>query len=136
MAARLPAGSIGSAGDQDRHGRATSAPAAGRSYTAPVEGVRGSASLWSRPPVSQAAAGGILGRLMRVRFGINFMPTAAPAEVVGWAKEVERLGYELLGISDSQSICRDVYMILAQCATNTERIRFGPRVITPVTRHT
>jgi len=72
---------------------------------------------------------------MRVRFGINFMPTAAPAEVVGWAKEVERLGYELLGISDSQSICRDVYMILAQCATNTERIRFGPRVITPVTRH-
>ena len=72
---------------------------------------------------------------MRVRFGINFMPTAAPGEVAGWAKEVERLGYELLGISDSQSICRDVYMTLALCATSTERIRFGPRVITPVTRH-
>lgn len=71
----------------------------------------------------------------RVRFGINFMPTAAPGEVVGWAREVERLDYELLGISDSQSICRDVYMVLAQCATSTERIRFGPRVITPVTRH-
>jgi 5,10-methylenetetrahydromethanopterin reductase len=26
-------------------------------------------------------------------------------------------------------------MVLAQCATSTERIRFGPRVITPVTRH-
>jgi 5,10-methylenetetrahydromethanopterin reductase len=72
---------------------------------------------------------------MRVRFGINYMPTAPSEEVVGWAKEVERLGYDLLGISDSQSICRDVYMTLALCATNTERIRFGPRVITPVTRH-
>ena len=63
------------------------------------------------------------------------MPTASPPEVVGWAKEVERCGYDLLGISDSQSICRDIYVILALCAAATERIRFGPRVITPVTRH-
>jgi 5,10-methylenetetrahydromethanopterin reductase len=72
---------------------------------------------------------------MRVRFGINFMPTAPPPEVVGWAREVERFGYEILGISDSQSICRDVYVTLALCATHTERIRFGSRVITPLTRH-
>jgi alkanesulfonate monooxygenase SsuD/methylene tetrahydromethanopterin reductase-like flavin-dependent oxidoreductase (luciferase family) len=72
---------------------------------------------------------------MPVRFGINFMPTAPAREVVRWAQLVESLGYELLGISDSQSICRDVYMTLALCAVNTERIRFGPRVITPVTRH-
>ena len=72
---------------------------------------------------------------MRVKFGINYMPTASPLEVVGWAKEVERLGYEILGISDSQSICRDVHVTLALVATSTERIRFGSRVITPVTRH-
>ncbi|MBI3456636.1 MAG: LLM class flavin-dependent oxidoreductase [Candidatus Rokubacteria bacterium] len=72
---------------------------------------------------------------MRVRFGINFLPTAPPREVVGWATLVESLGYELLGISDSQSISRDVYVTLALCAVNTERIRFGPRVITPITRH-
>jgi len=70
-----------------------------------------------------------------VRFGINYMPTGSPAEVVRWARLVEELGYEVLGISDSQSICRDVYMTLALCAVNTERIRLGPRVITPVTRH-
>jgi 5,10-methylenetetrahydromethanopterin reductase len=70
-----------------------------------------------------------------VKFGINFMPTAPPAEIVDWARAVERYGYALLGISDSQSICRDVYVTLALCAVNTERIRFGPRVITPVTRH-
>lgn len=72
---------------------------------------------------------------MRVRFGINFMPTAPPREVAGWAREVERLGYELLGISDSQSICRDVHVTLALCAASTERIRLGSRVITPLTRH-
>jgi 5,10-methylenetetrahydromethanopterin reductase len=72
---------------------------------------------------------------VRVRFGINYMPTGSPLEVVRWARLVEELGYEILGISDSQSICRDVYMTLALCAVNTERIRLGPRVITPVTRH-
>src|SRR5262249_8685022 len=72
---------------------------------------------------------------MRVRFGINYMPTAPAQDVVRWARLVEDLGYEILGVSDSQSICRDVYMTLALCAVNTERIRFGPRVITPVTRH-
>ena len=70
-----------------------------------------------------------------MKFGVNFMPSAPTMEVVGWAKEVERCGYDLLGISDSQSIYRDVYVTLALCAANTERIRFGPRVITPVTRH-
>jgi 5,10-methylenetetrahydromethanopterin reductase len=72
---------------------------------------------------------------MSVEFGINFMPTAPVREVVGWARAVERHGYSILGISDSQSICRDVYATLALCAAGTERIRLGPRVITPVTRH-
>src|SRR5262244_1397482 len=72
---------------------------------------------------------------MRVRFGINYMPTAPVQDVVRGARLVEDLGYDILGVSDSQSICRDVYMTLALGAVNTERIRFGPRVITPVTRH-
>ena len=72
---------------------------------------------------------------MTVEFGINFMPTAPAREVTEWARAVERHGFSILGISDSQSICRDVYMTLALCAANTERIRLGPRVITPVTRH-
>jgi len=70
-----------------------------------------------------------------VRFGINFMPTARPQETVEWARTAEACGFEVLGISDSQSICRDVYMTLALCAANTRGIRLGPRVITPITRH-
>ena len=72
---------------------------------------------------------------MRIGFGVNFMPTAPVLEVAEWAKAVERHGYDLLGISDSQSISRDVYVTLAHCATATTRIRLGSRVITPVTRH-
>ncbi len=72
---------------------------------------------------------------MSVEFGINFMPTAPAREVVEWARAVEGHGYAILGLSDSQSICRDVYVTLGLCAVNTERIRLGPRVITPVTRH-
>ena len=51
--------------------------------------------------------------MTRIGFGVNFMPTAPVTEVVEWAKAVERHGYELLGISDSQSISRDVYVTLA-----------------------
>ena len=72
---------------------------------------------------------------MSVEFGINFMPTAPVRKVTEWARAVERHGFAILGISDSQSICRDVYVTLALCAAATERIRLGPRVITPVTRH-
>ena len=71
----------------------------------------------------------------RIGFGVNFMPTAPVLEVVEWVKAVEQHGYDLLGISDSQSISRDVYVTLAHCATATSRIRLGSRVITPVTRH-
>lgn len=77
----------------------------------------------------------MLGGSNVLKFGINFMPTASPPEIVGWAQAVERHGYEILGISDSQSLCRDVYVTLALCAVNTERIRLGSRVITPLTRH-
>jgi 5,10-methylenetetrahydromethanopterin reductase len=72
---------------------------------------------------------------MRIGFGVNFMPTAPVREVVEWAKAVERHGYDVLGISDSQSVSRDVYVTLAHCAVATGRIRLGSRVITPVTRH-
>jgi 5,10-methylenetetrahydromethanopterin reductase len=72
---------------------------------------------------------------MRIQFGINFMPTAPATEMVAWARMVEREGFDILGISDSQSICRDVYVTLGLCAAGTERIRLGPRVITPRTRH-
>jgi 5,10-methylenetetrahydromethanopterin reductase len=72
---------------------------------------------------------------MTIDWGINFMPTAPAREVAGWARAVEDHGFSLLGVSDSPSICRELYTTLALCATSTERIRLGPRVITPASRH-
>jgi 5,10-methylenetetrahydromethanopterin reductase len=69
-----------------------------------------------------------------VRFGVNFVP-GAPAEVIEWCRLAEASGFDVVSISDSQSLYRDVYVCLTLCAVNTRRIRFGPRVITPLTRH-
>lgn len=72
---------------------------------------------------------------MTIRFGINFMPTAPALDVAGWARIVEDEGYDLLGIADSPSLSRDVYVTLGLCANATRRVRLGPRVITPLVRH-
>ena len=69
-----------------------------------------------------------------VRFGVNYLP--GPAEdTLRWARAAEDAGFDIVGIADSQSVYRDVYMCLALCATGTRRVRLGPRVINPLTRH-
>jgi 5,10-methylenetetrahydromethanopterin reductase len=70
-----------------------------------------------------------------IQFGINFMPTAPAREVAGWARAVEAHGFSLLGVSDSPSICRELYTTLTLCAASTQRVRLGPRVITPAWRN-
>jgi len=47
----------------------------------------------------------------------------------------ERAGFEMLGIVDSQSVSADAYVALAVAAQSTSRIRLGPAVTNPVTRH-
>ena len=71
---------------------------------------------------------------MRIRFGITFLPNA-PSELVGWCQTAEQCDFDIIGIADSQSLYREVYISCTLCALNTERIRFGPRVINPLTRH-
>jgi 5,10-methylenetetrahydromethanopterin reductase len=71
---------------------------------------------------------------MAVRFGITFLPNA-PADFVEWCRTAEACGFDIVGIADSQSLYREVTVSCTLCALNTERIRFGPRVINPLTRH-
>jgi 5,10-methylenetetrahydromethanopterin reductase len=47
----------------------------------------------------------------------------------------ERAGFEMLGIVDSQSVSADAYVALAVAAQHTARIRLGPAVTNPITRH-
>ena len=69
-----------------------------------------------------------------IRFGINFLPHRA-RELVDWVKTAEDTGFAIAGVADSQSLYRDVYVCEALVATNTTSIRFGARVINPLTRH-
>ena len=69
-----------------------------------------------------------------IRFGITFLP-GPPSQFVEWCRGAEAAGFDVIGIADSQSLYREVYVSTTLCAVKTERIRFGPRVINPLTRH-
>ena len=69
-----------------------------------------------------------------VRFGVNYLPGPA-AETLRWAQAAEDAGFDIVGVADSQSVYRDVHTCLALVATGTSRVRIGPRVINPLTRH-
>jgi 5,10-methylenetetrahydromethanopterin reductase len=69
-----------------------------------------------------------------VRFGITFLP-GPPGRFAEWCRAAEAAGFDLIGIADSQSLYREVYVSTTLCAVSTERVRFGPRVINPLTRH-
>lgn len=51
------------------------------------------------------------------------------------ARQAERVGFEMLGLVDSQNIARDVYVALTVAALNTTHLRLGPTVTNPLTRH-
>lgn len=74
------------------------------------------------------------GQSQPIRFGVNFLPNRA-SELLDWAKVAEETGFDIVGVADSQSLYRDVYVCEALVATNTRRVRFGSRVINPLTRH-
>jgi len=56
-------------------------------------------------------------------------------EVVSHVKLAEELGYEHATFIDSQALSRDCVVMMALAATNTSRIRIGPGVTQPYTRH-
>jgi len=68
-----------------------------------------------------------------MRFGIN-LPPRGP-EVVEDVKLADALGYEYVGFVDSQLLWREIYCILAVSAVSSSRIKLGPGVTNPLTRH-
>lgn len=69
-----------------------------------------------------------------VRFGLLLLPERM-VDVGPLAARAEELGFDLLGIGDSQSLFRDAYVSLTVAALHTSRIRLGPTVTNPLTRH-
>ena len=68
------------------------------------------------------------------RFGIVFLPESL-GDFGSLCRGAEEAGFGLLGVADSQSVFRELYVALAIAARDTSRIRLGPLVTNPQTRH-
>jgi len=68
------------------------------------------------------------------RFGIVFLPESL-AGFGDLCREAEGSGFEWLGVADSQSVFRELYVALTLAALHTSRVRLGPLVTNPLTRH-
>ncbi len=60
---------------------------------------------------------------------------AAPGRVAELAHSAEDWGFTGLLVADSQNLTADIWVELALAAVATERLRLGPGVTNPVTRH-
>ncbi len=71
---------------------------------------------------------------MRLQFGIGLLASDLRA-IAEQARLADDLGYDLVRIADSQCLFRDPYVALTLVALNTSRVKLGPGVTNPVTRH-
>ena len=68
------------------------------------------------------------------RFGIVFLPET----LAGFGElcaEAEERGFGWIGVADSQSVFRELYVALTLAAVHTKHARVGPLVTNPRTRH-
>jgi alkanesulfonate monooxygenase SsuD/methylene tetrahydromethanopterin reductase-like flavin-dependent oxidoreductase (luciferase family) len=70
-----------------------------------------------------------------MKFDVGLMNNQPVATVVRQAQLAEELGYETVWITDSHLVCRELWVTLAACALGTKRIKLGPGVTVPHTRH-
>lgn len=57
------------------------------------------------------------------------------AAAVANARLAEAAGFDLVGVANSQSVFREVYVTTAMILGQTSRVRAGPTVTNPITRH-
>lgn len=70
-----------------------------------------------------------------MKFDVGFMNNQPAAVVARQVKLAEELGYETAWITDSHLVCRELWVTLTTCALATSRIKLGPGVTVPHTRH-
>ena len=71
---------------------------------------------------------------MALTFGISFAPNH-PKEVAEWCRAAEDCGFERVGLVDSQSIYRELYVTCTAGLQASKSITIGPRVTNALTRH-
>ncbi|MDA0353428.1 MAG: LLM class flavin-dependent oxidoreductase, partial [Chloroflexi bacterium] len=68
-------------------------------------------------------------------FGLNRFDFSTPANFAADVARAEALGWDIAFVPDSQLRRHDTYVLLAFAAQATSRIRVGPLLANPVTRH-
>src|SRR5215510_14369477 len=71
---------------------------------------------------------------MALRTGLLILPAYEPARLADLAALAEDTGYDDFWLADERFF-REVYACLALCALRTQRIRLGPCVTDPYSRH-
>jgi 5,10-methylenetetrahydromethanopterin reductase len=69
------------------------------------------------------------------QIGVCIFPTESARQLERAAKLAEALGFGFVGVGDVQDLWADSYVSLTLAATATSKIRLGPWVTNPSTRH-
>ena len=70
-----------------------------------------------------------------MKFDVAILASEPLPVVVRQVQLAERLGYDTAWITDTHLVCRELWVTLAACAAATTRIRLGPGVTVPHSRH-
>ena len=70
-----------------------------------------------------------------MKFDLAILANEPLPVVVRQVQLAERLGYDTAWITDTHLVCRELWVTLAACAAATTRIRLGPGVTVPHSRH-
>jgi 5,10-methylenetetrahydromethanopterin reductase len=69
-----------------------------------------------------------------MKFGVIIQPDNL-AKLPERARLAEEVGFDYLGVAESQSLARELYVSLSVVAQATNKARIGPTVTNPLTRH-
>ncbi|MBI3825895.1 MAG: LLM class flavin-dependent oxidoreductase [Candidatus Rokubacteria bacterium] len=70
-----------------------------------------------------------------MKFDVGILGNQPVPMIVRQAQLAESLGYDTVWIADTHLVCRELWVTLTACVLATSRIRLGPGVTVPHTRH-
>jgi len=70
-----------------------------------------------------------------VKFDVGILGNQPVPTIVRQAQLAESLGYDTVWITDTHLVCRELWVTLTACALGTSRVRLGPGIAVPHTRH-
>jgi 5,10-methylenetetrahydromethanopterin reductase len=71
----------------------------------------------------------------RVKFDLGILATQPAPEIVKQVQLAEALGFETVWMTDTHLLCRELWVTLTACVLGTKRIKLGPGVTVPHSRH-